>query len=262
MRNIIKYPRTPHISGSRLQKGDEDLKRIPFETLKGKHLVIEEKLDGANCGLSFQTDGSLFLQSRGHYLTGGYRERHFALLKTWAGAFASPLFSVLGNRYVLYGEWLYAKHTVYYDALPHYFFEFDIWDCEKEMFLDTHRRREMLEPLPFVHSVPVLYEGALDDIEQLSSYVGKSLYRTENWRENLQINCESKGLSYERALEQTDDSDLSEGLYIKHEENGEVLGRYKFVRNEFVAQILSNDDHWLDRPIIPNELKGGQTLWT
>ena len=53
MRNIIKYPRTPHISGSRLQKGDEDLKRIPFDTLKGKHLVVEEKLDGANCGLSF-----------------------------------------------------------------------------------------------------------------------------------------------------------------------------------------------------------------
>ena len=262
MRNMIKYPRTPHISGSRLQKGDEDLKRIPFELLKDKHLVLEEKLDGANCGISFDAEGTLFLQSRGHYLTGGYRERHFALLKTWAGAFASPLFSILGDRYVLYGEWLYAKHTIYYDALPHYFFEFDIWDCEKDVFLDTHRRRTLLEPLAFIHSVPVLHEGAIERLDDMERYIAKSLYRTENWRENLQRSCENKGLSYERSLGQTDDSDLSEGLYVKHEEGGIVKGRYKFVRNEFVAQILSNDDHWLDRPIIPNELKGGCTLWT
>ena len=25
MKDIIKYPRTPHLEGSRLQKGDEDL---------------------------------------------------------------------------------------------------------------------------------------------------------------------------------------------------------------------------------------------
>lgn len=262
MRNMIKYPRTPHISGSRLQKGDEDLKRIPFDSLKGKHLVLEEKLDGANCGISFDAEGTLFLQSRGHYLTGGYRERHFALLKTWAGAFASPLYSVLGDRYVLYGEWLYAKHTIYYNALPHYFFEFDIWDCDKGFFLDTHSRRTLLHPLSFVHSVPVLHEGTIEKLDEMELFITKSLYRTENWRENLQRSCENKGLSYERSLEQTDDSELSEGLYVKHEDEGIVKGRYKFVRNEFVAQILSNDDHWLDRPIIPNELKGGCTLWT
>lgn len=27
---IIKYPRTPHIQGSRLQPGDEDLRQRPF----------------------------------------------------------------------------------------------------------------------------------------------------------------------------------------------------------------------------------------
>ena len=27
---MIKYPRTPHIEGSRLQPGDEDLSKIPF----------------------------------------------------------------------------------------------------------------------------------------------------------------------------------------------------------------------------------------
>ena len=76
-----KYPRTPHIEGSRLQPGDEDLSQVPFESVRGKHLVIEEKCDGANSAVSFDADGTLLLQSRGHYLTGGYRERHFNLMK-------------------------------------------------------------------------------------------------------------------------------------------------------------------------------------
>lgn len=81
MDRIRKYPRTHHIEGSRLQSGDEGLAAIPFDELVGRHLVIEEKLDGANSAISFESDGMLLLQSRGHYLTGGAREAHFAPLK-------------------------------------------------------------------------------------------------------------------------------------------------------------------------------------
>ena len=72
-----KYPHTPHVEGSRLQPGDEDLNQIPFDTIKNHYLVIEENCDGANCAISFDCNGEIWLQSRGHYLTGGYRERHF-----------------------------------------------------------------------------------------------------------------------------------------------------------------------------------------
>ena len=81
---LKKYPRTPHLEGSRLQPGDEDLSQVPFSYVKGKHLVVEEKIDGANTAISFSEDGELLLQSRGHYLTGGYRERHYNLMKQWA----------------------------------------------------------------------------------------------------------------------------------------------------------------------------------
>ena len=77
---LFKYPRTRHIEGSRLQKGDHDLDAVPWSDLRGKRLVIEEKIDGANSAISFE-GGELRLQSRGHYLTGGGRERHFALLQ-------------------------------------------------------------------------------------------------------------------------------------------------------------------------------------
>ena len=88
---IHKYPRTPHIEGSRLQPGDEDLSQIPFDEIKDRHLVVEEKIDGANSAVSFERDGKLLLQSRGHYLTSGYRERHYNLMKQWAMAHRDPL---------------------------------------------------------------------------------------------------------------------------------------------------------------------------
>ena len=43
---LLKYPRTQHLQGSRLQEGDEDLSQVPFEEILGKHIVIEEKIDG------------------------------------------------------------------------------------------------------------------------------------------------------------------------------------------------------------------------
>ena len=45
-----------------------------------------------------------------------------------------------------------------------------------------------------------------------------------------------------------------EGLYIKVEENNEVTGRMKFVRASFLQHVDFSDTHWLDRPIIPNQL--------
>ena len=41
---IRKYPRTPHLEGSRLQPGDEDLNQIPFSDIQGRHLAVEEKI--------------------------------------------------------------------------------------------------------------------------------------------------------------------------------------------------------------------------
>ncbi|WP_250229939.1 RNA ligase family protein [Anaeropeptidivorans aminofermentans] len=257
---LYKYPRTAHIIGSRLQAGDEDLKSISLDILKDKYLVIEEKIDGANCGISFGKGDELLLQSRGHFLTGGYRERHFNMLKTWAMVYREQLFQLLGNRYILYGEWMYAKHTIYYDKLPHYFMEFDVFDKQDNVFLSTYKRQEKLKNYPFIHSVPVLKTGRIKDMEELSGLIQKSLYKSEHWLENLKEICK-RNLDFEMVLGQTDRSDLAEGLYIKWEEDSQVKGRYKYVRAEFVAQILSADDHWLERPIIPNGLERGEMEW-
>ncbi|MBQ3284545.1 MAG: RNA ligase family protein [Ruminococcus sp.] len=250
---LIKYPRTPHIEGSRLQPGDEDLSQIPFRVIQGKYIVVEEKVDGANTAISFSPDGELLLQSRGHYIEGGYREKHYNLLKQWASVQKDSLYCVLGSRYIMYGEWLYAKHTVYYDALPHYFLEFDIFDRKSGKYLDTDSRYKLIKDLP-VCSVPVLKRGVFQSREELLKLLGRSNYITEKHLENLRKESERFGLDVERQIRETDNSNLMEGLYIKVEENGEVVERMKFVRASFLQTVDASETHWLERPIVPNKL--------
>ena len=250
---IMKYPRTPHIEGSRIQPGDEDLSQIPFSRIKGRHLVIEEKCDGANSAISFDSDGRLLLQSRGHYLTGGYRERHYNFMKQWANAHRDKFYSLLGTRYIMYGEWLYAKHTVFYDALPHYFLEFDILDRETGTFLDTPTRHSMLQDSPVV-SVPVLGEGAYETKEDMIRLLSQSRFVSPNQRQKLIDAAVKLGLDPEKSCNDTDLSGMMEGLYIKVEEGGKVTERMKFVRAAFLQCVDFSQTHWIDKPIIPNQL--------
>ena len=249
---ILKYPRTRHIEGSRLQKGDLGDK-LQLSEFAGLDLIIEEKLDGANSAISFDRDGQMRLQSRGHYLTGGGRERHFALMKTWANVHAPRLHAVLSDRFIMYGEWMFAKHTVFYDSLPHFFLEFDVWDRQDNLFLSTKARRALLTGLP-VMPVPVLHQGPISTIAQLQNFVGPSLYKTAEWRARLEQAAVDSGSRMDFVLKQTEDSDLSEGLYVKYEAGGEVKARFKYVRPGFKQAMTDADGHWHDRPILPNEL--------
>jgi hypothetical protein len=231
MREIIKYPRTPHLAGSRLQRGDEDMKTVSPAELRGCYLVIEEKVDGANSAISFDAAGTLILQSRGHVLSGGPRERQFDLFKRWANARSSELWNLRGSRYILYGEWLYARHSIPYDQLPHYFLEFDILDREADVFLSTERRHALLAGTPIV-SVPVLACGVYERFDIL---IGSSRLAP---------------------------GETMEGLYIKWEQDGRVCGRYKFVRRSFTQAVEEEGEHWMDRPIEPNQLKVGVDIFS
>ncbi len=241
------------MEGSRLQPGDEDLSQIRFSEIAGRHMVVEEKCDGANAAISFSDEGEMFLQSRGHYLTGGYRERHFNLMKQWASVHRDAFYQVLGSRYLMYGEWMYAKHTVFYDALPHYFLEFDIYDRTQGIFLDTPSRRKLTEKLPIV-SVPVLSEGVFSKQQQLLDLIGSSNYITEGNAACLQRLSQELGLDTGQQCAETDLSTMMEGLYLKVEEGGQVAARLKYVRASFLQRLLESESHWLERPIVPNQL--------
>ena len=261
---LLKYPRTPHLQGSRLQPGDEAADQTPWSALSGRFIVVEEKLDGANCAVSFDAAGQLGLQSRGHWLAvqrSGGRERQFNAFKQWARAHEAALLSVLEDRYVMYGEWLYAKHSVYYDALPHWFCEFDVYDRVQQRFLDTHARHALLRGLPVV-SVPVLYAGAAPPrFAPIAALVGPSLARSAGWRAHLERTVAREQLDVAQCWRQTDRDEAGEGLYLKVEASGEVLARYKYVRPGFVQTILDSGSHHSTRPIVPNGLRAGVDLY-
>ncbi len=258
METINKYPRTPHAAGSRLQKGDTSEGQISLREMQKTHpntrMVIEEKLDGAQAGLSYSDGLEQRLQSRGHYLNGGARENQFNLFKEWANVHDGQIMERLENRFTMYGEWCFARHTQFYDTLPHYLFEFDILDRQTGAFLSTPARREMLAGLPVV-SVPVLADDWPGSEKEMLDLIGPSRYRSEDWRKSLAKAATVAGVDPDQALNECgQEADLMEGLYIKIEKDGETVGRYKWVRPGFTQTIIDGGVHWSQRPMIRNGL--------
>lgn len=258
---LIKYPRTPHLQGSRLQFGDSTDGQRAYNELHNCYIVVEEKLDGANCAISFSQSGELLLQSRGHYLMGGSRERQFNLLKHWASVHEHWLLERLEDRYIMYGEWLHKKHTIFYDALPHYFCEFDVWDRQQQCFLSTQKRHQLLANGP-VLSVPVLFAGqAPTKLADLLALVKQSLAKTQHWQACFEKIVTRDKIDLAKAWQQCDRSDLMEGLYLKIESEHHTIDRLKWVRQDFVQAILDAGQHHLEQPFIANQLADNVDLY-
>jgi hypothetical protein len=261
---INKFPRTPHLEGSRLQPGDTTDGQMSFAELADRYpdcvFVNEEKGDGANSAVSFGSDLELLLQSRGHYLNGGAKEAQFSVFKEWARAKEAEMLEVLEDRYTCYGEWMAARHTQFYDNLPHLFLEFDVLDKKTGKFLSTRARRNLLEGSPFT-SIHVISEGGPLTRKAFETLIGKSVYRTERWRENLAVAAERAGLDVELTLAQTGVDDRIEGIYLKVERDDEVVARFKYVRAGFNQMIEESNTHWSQRPMIRNLLAPGVNIF-
>ena len=239
---FVKYPRTPHLFGSR---GTDDDKHLgEAESLRfvaERSLIVEEKIDGTNVGIHFSTDGRMALQCRGHLITEGMHPQ-YDLFKQWAVVKRPVLEERLGGRYILFGEWVYARHSVHYRRLPHYFFEFDVYDKESRVFLDLDRRMRLLEGSG-IQTVPVLHRGWLDR-DRLLALIGPSRFDSQ----------------FENPLTKRTD-DLMEGLYLRTEAVEVVTGRAKVVRPEFVEK-LKQSAHWQYQTMTPNLLEPGADLWS
>lgn len=70
------------------------------------------------------------------------------------------------------------------------------------------------------------------------------------------------GIDPDEARQQTEQSSLAEGLYLKHERDGVVIGRYKYVRADFLQAITESGSHWAERPLLPNRLADGVDIFS
>src|SRR5882672_603717 len=70
--DFIKYPRTPHLFGSQGTADDKHLGRKESDAfITDPSLIVEEKLDGTNVGIHFNSRDRMVLQCRGHEITEG-----------------------------------------------------------------------------------------------------------------------------------------------------------------------------------------------
>lgn len=163
---LFKFPRTKHLfdAGGQgvsrddllMDAGEEAL----FYTRRGAQLpstvTIEEKVDGANLGISIGSDMKVSVQNRSHYVN-SKTHKQFSSLDKWLDDHSAELFRILEpGRHVLFGEWLYAKHSIQYTRLPGYFMAFDIFDKQEGRFYSQTKRNEMLE----CTGIPVVREIA------------------------------------------------------------------------------------------------------
>lgn len=252
----MKLPRTLHIEGSRLPVGGSDPDAIEFNKLRGQFLVIEEKVDGSGVSIELDTHLDIQINHRGKPAI----SREFHSLFNWADKHWEDLLFLLGERYILFGEWMHNKHTVFYDQLPHFFLESDIFDKDREIWLSTSARNDLLREHKYINSVPVLAALKPSALWQITNLVGKSAYQSDNWRNNFTEQCKKRGTLYDKSLKETDQSNLMEGLYIKQEDDLQVVNRYKFVRYEFLQTILDSGTHLIDRVPIFNMVRETDNL--
>lgn len=113
-----KYPRTFHLPWSEeVHSDDKQLKDVSH--LLNKKLTITKKMDGSNVCLSFK-----IVSSRS-----GYNPSHpsFDLLKQ---RYATIKHDIPENMFI-YGEWLYAVHSIKYEDLDDYLMVFAISEGSK-----------------------------------------------------------------------------------------------------------------------------------
>jgi RNA ligase len=239
---FVKYPRTPHLFGSTGTDDDKHLGEADSRRfLADLSLIVEEKLDGTNVGVHFTREGTMVLQCRGHLISEGMHPQ-FDLFKQWAAVKKPVLEDRLADRFILFGEWVYARHSVLYRQLPHYFFEFDIYDKQCGDFLSLKRRLALLAGTG-IHTVPVLHVGVLDR-EQLGALIGPSRFDSE----------------FEDPLTKRMDH-LMEGLYLRTEADGVVTSRAKFVRPEFIEKVKQSE-HWQHQIMTVNRLEESADIWS
>lgn len=219
-----KFPRTKHLLNVGAATEDD---RVLRKAKIGSFLdtsdplttvTFEEKVDGANLG--FQLDPSTYTgfraQSRGRLLESGETDKQFQKVDKWILQHADGLRKLLlgpthdapPGKYVLYGEWLVARHNIYYDRLPDIFLAFDLYDTENESFLSRQELTRRLESTSIqqVPTVPIPDEVNPRTLMDLVSTHPSQFY-----------------------------DGVVEGVYFRRERNGNLIDRTKMVRSDFKA---------------------------
>lgn len=163
-----KFPSVKHLPWS-----EEDARRNKYLeesdledlALTDGKVVMTEKMDGAN---SCMTSDKIFARSH----SGEAQGRQFDLMKK---KHREEYIHRIPNHLAIYGEWLYAKHSIKYTKLPRYFLVFDIYDMKREMWLSWENVEKMAQNLG-MRTVPTIKRGYWKNEDFKIEPEGESFY--------------------------------------------------------------------------------------
>ena len=225
MADFFRFPHTPHLAwlGEGSPRDDKVMSPNEVTALLAGDVVVEEKLDGANVGLSLAPDGSLRAQNRGQYLAEPHAGQ-FARLPAWLAQHSDGLYAVLKPNLTLFGEWCAARHSLDYAALPDWFLLFDVYDRTADRFWSSSRRNALATGAGLL-TVPQLLHGKAT-VQTLKKLVSDTASRYR--------------------------AGALEGVVIRRESADWCEARAKLVRPDFTQTI---DTHWRKRALEWNRIK-------
>ena len=155
----------------------------------GEHIVVQEKLDGANASIRCDEEGNVICFSRRNELTPfNTLQGFYEYIQAWDKA---GIVNTLGTRYILFGEWL-VKHSIRYpeDKMKQ-FYVFDVWDTETEEYLPWERTKVFAGALGF-KTVPLFFDGEFTIWEDVYAFVGKTEMDAEPSGEGIVIKSQDR----------------------------------------------------------------------
>lgn len=230
MADFVRFPHTPHLAwlGAGEPRDDKLLSADEAGDLLAGDVVVEEKIDGANLGLSLGTDGQLHAQNRGQCLAEPFAGQ-FARPGPWLALHADGLASVLGGSgLILFGEWCAARHSLDYNRLSDWFVLFDVYDRGRNGFWSCARRNALGEQLHLCQVTQVA--AGRFTLSQLKDLLAR------------RSSCYRNG--------------PMEGLVIRRETAQWCETRAKLVRADFTQAMAQ---HWRRRPLEWNRLQSLET---
>lgn len=178
-----EFPRIPHLPlDPNASEDDIIAPESELDDLLDGHVEIQEKIDGANCAITWTEDG-IFIRNRTHILNKGYEskttsKKQFLSLWTWAESretrekIASVMDFWRDQPVSIYGEWVLVKHGTEYDNLPEKFIAYAVYIPEKKHWSRHGGSDVTLETAGF--EVPyTMFDGQLSSIEHLKGFMNQ-----------------------------------------------------------------------------------------
>ena len=151
-----KYPRTYHLPYSQSKTSDDKISD-DISNLIGTEIVITEKLDGSNTSI---TKNGVYGRSHADF------SRNSWDLKNWE--IYQKIKNDIEDGLYLFGEGMYAIHSIEYTNLKSYFYLFGVRD--KNIWIPWEQVEEYAY-LVDLETVPVLFKGVVGSEKELKEIV-------------------------------------------------------------------------------------------